>query len=111
MCVANTNYSIGFCYDELGMSYQAVPYYKKAIKKYCQYLNVTMDDVKNGKVHDNDFLGLYLYSYAMCYYKQNKESDGDEIMRLAALCGSELAIDFCRKYNINYQTKSSKLFE
>lgn len=109
--IANTCYFIGVCYDEIGMSFQAVPYYKKAIKLQCQYLGVTLDDVNNGKVHDDNYLGLYLYNYALCYFKQNEEVDGDEVMRLAAICGNKFAIEFCRKYNMNYQTKSCKLFE
>ena len=69
-----------------------------------------MEVVQNGKVQD-DRLGSYLYGYAFCFYKQKKDTDGDEVMKLAALCGNQDAIDFCRKYNINYQVKSSRLFE
>lgn len=102
--------AIGCCYCKLGNAYEAMEYYKNAIKLECQYLDVTMQDVQNGKVNE-ELLGIYLYDYSFCYYMQKKESDGDEIMKLAALCGNQDAIDFCRKYNINYQVKSSKLFE
>ena len=110
MCISNTCFSIADCYLNLESYYQAVPYFKKAIKLQCQYLNVTLKNVQDGKVID-DRLGNYLYDYAFCYYKHNNNVDGDEIMKMAALCGYQSAVDFCRKYNINYQTKSSNLFE
>ena len=109
-CMAGIYYSIGCCYKKLKSYYQAIPYYKKAVKYQCLYLNVTMQDIQNGDVFD-DGMGLYLYSYAFCYYNQQKDSDGDEIMKLAALCGDDDAIDFCKKYNIDYQTKSNSLFD
>lgn len=84
--------------------------YKQAIKLQCEYLSVSLERVQNGMVQD-ERLGLFLCDYANCYYKQNEEVNGDEIMKMAALCGNQDAIDFCRKYNISYQTKSSKLFE
>ena len=69
-----------------------------------------MEEILQGKMQD-ERLGYYMYDYAFCFYKQKHNVDGDEVMKLAALCGNQDAIDFCRKYNINYQTKSSKLFE
>lgn len=102
--------SIGRCYVELKNYYQAKANYKEAFRLYCQYYNVTINGIKTGDVHDEE-LGVYLYDYAICNYRQNEEADGDEIMKMAALCGNQDAIDFCRKYNINYQVKSSKLFD
>lgn len=102
--------AIGCCYCKLGNAFEAMEYYKNAIKLECQYLDVTMQDVQNGKVNE-ELLGVYLYDYSFCYYMQKKESDGDDVMKLAALCGNQDAIDFCRKYNVNYQVKSSRLFE
>lgn len=110
MTIANINSSIGDCYCGLEMYYKAVPYYKKAVKFQCQYLDVTMKDVQKGEVNDDE-LGLYLYSYAVCLYKQKEDDDGDEVMKLSALCGARDAIDFCRKNNISYQVKSSRLFD
>lgn len=107
---ANRNWDIGSCYYGLNNYYSAITYYKKAINTRCEVLNVSMKDVQNGKVQDEG-LGLFLYDYAFCYYQLKNDADGDEVMKLAAICGNQNAIDFCRKYNINYQTKSSKLFE
>lgn len=102
--------SIGTCYRELKNYYLAKTNFKKAFKLYCQYNKVTVNAIKNGEVHD-ELLGAYLYDYAFCYYEQNEEIEGHEVMKMSALCGNQDAIDFCRKYNINYQVKSSKLFE
>ena len=101
---------IGSCHYGLGVFHSAITNYKQAIKLQCEYLNVSLERVQNGMVQD-ERLGLYLYDYAICCYKQNEEANGDEIMKMAALCGNQDAVDFCKKYSINYQIKSSKLFE
>ena len=108
--LAVINSGIADCLYLKGNYYQTIPYIKQAIKLWCESNGVTMDEVKSGKVQD-DSLGNYLYNYATCLYKQKKDTDGDEVMKLAALCGYQSAIDFCRKFNINYQVKSSRLFE
>jgi tetratricopeptide (TPR) repeat protein len=104
------NNSIADCYCYKGRYNFAITYYKQAVKLQCESMNVKMEKVKRGEVQD-EFLAYYLYNYALCLYKQKEDSDGDEVMKLAALCGDKEAIRFCGKYNINYQTKSSKLFE
>ncbi len=103
-------WSMANCYYELENYHNSIEFYKSAIRLQCEYLNISLEKVKNGMVQDES-LGLYLYDYAFCYYQLKNNIDGDEIMKLAALCGNQTAIDFCRKYNMNYQTKSSKLFE
>ena len=108
--VASLNSSIGDCYYQNSNYFQAEKFYKQAIKSQCKSLNVNMEEILQGKMQD-ERLGYYMYDYAFCFYKQKHNVDGDEVMKLAALCGNQDAIDFCRKYNINYQTKSSKLFE
>ena len=108
--VAGLNSSIGDCYYQKSNYFQAEKFYKQAIKSQCKSLNVSMEKVQQGKVQD-ERLGYYMYDYAFCFYKQKHNADGDEVMKLAALCGNQDAIDFCRKYNINYQVKSSRLFE
>lgn len=108
--LAGINDNIAGCHYLKGNYYQAIPYSKQAIKLLCESIGITMDDVQGGKIQ-NDRLGQYLYNYALCLYKEKNEANGDEVMKLAALCGDQNAIGFCRKYNINYQTKSSKLFE
>lgn len=110
MLKASDYYMIGSCHYGLGVFHSAITNYKQAIKLQCEYLSVSLERVQNGMVQD-ERLGLFLCDYANCYYKQNEEVNGDEIMKMAALCGNQDAIDFCRKYNISYQTKSSKMFE
>ena len=107
---ATRNWSIGKCYYGLENYYSSITYIKKAINLWCDYLNVSIQDIQNGKVQDEG-LGLFLYDYAWCYYKLNNNGDGDEIMKLSALCGNDIAIRFCNEYSIKYQTKSNKLFE
>lgn len=102
--------SIGGCYNYLGIYYNATNNYKKAIKIQCDYLNVTMENVQKGQVNDED-LGLMLAQYAFNCYDQQKDSEGNELMRISALCGCQSSIDYCRNNNLNYQVKSSSLFE
>lgn len=108
--LATTEDEVAGCHYLKGNYYQAIPHNKQAIKLLCESMGITMEDVQGGKIQ-NDRLGRYLYNYSICLYKDEKNSDGDEVMKLAALCGYQNAIGFCRKYNINYQAKSSKLFE
>ena len=108
--LGDTNENIADCYYYKNRYFQAIPYYKKAINLQCESLGISIEQVQNGTTQDQ-LLGDYLYNYAFCYYKQKKDADGDDIMKMAALCGNQSAINFCKKYNISYQTKSSKLFE
>lgn len=108
--ITNVYNNLGICYRELHNYYQSGLNFKKAIKLRCGFLQTTIEKVEEGKIMDDD-LAYYLYSFAFYYYDQKKDSDGDGIMKMAALCGSQSAIDFCRKYNINYQMNSSRLFE
>lgn len=117
---------IGVCFVKLGMSNEDVPffklgmvnravlYYKKGINLQCQYLNISIKDVQNGKVHDG-VLGAYLRDYGTLYFLLNDEADGFEVIKLAALCGDQDAIAMCREDGINYhQVKAGvlrKLFE
>lgn len=103
-------WNIALCYYELENYYNSKEFFKSAIRLRCDFLNVSIEKVQNGMVKDEG-LGLYLYNYAFCYYQLKNNADGDEIMKLAALCGNQTAVNFCRKYNINYQVKSSSLFE
>ena len=102
--------NLGLYYRRLNNYYQSELNYKKSIKLRCEFLKTTMEEVERGGINDAD-LGMYLYNYAFFFYGQNRESDGNEVMKMAALCGNQDAIDFCRQYNINYQAKSSRLFE
>jgi tetratricopeptide (TPR) repeat protein len=114
-------YLIGSCYVYIGMANEdigseminkAVPYFKKSINLQCRFLNTSIKDVQNGKIHDEN-LGLYLKDYGICYVLQG-EADGFEIIKLAALCGNQDAISICRESNINYHEKSvisNKLFD
>lgn len=97
-------------YYMLGDYYKAISYYKKTIKIQCELSNVTIEQINQGVVHDKS-LGYYLFNYAFCYYKLQKESEGDEIMKLSAMCGWDDAIDFCNKYKINYNKASKNLFD
>lgn len=102
--------NIGDCYRELKLYYKAEPYYKKAFKLRCEYLNVSLENVQKGQVDDKD-LGMLLVEYALYYYDQQKDSEGDELMKLSALCSYQPAIDYCRNTNLNYRVKTSSLFE
>lgn len=108
--LAGINDNIAGCHYLKGNYYQAIPYNKQAIKLLCESIGITMDDVQGGKIQ-NDRLGRYLYNYALCLYKEKNEASGDEVMKASALCYYQDAIGFCRKYNINYQAKSNKLFD
>lgn len=108
--LAAINSKIADCYYNKSNNFQATSFYKQAIKLQCESIGVTMEEVQNGKVQDSD-LGSYLYDYSFCYYKLKKNEDGDEVMKMSALCGNQYAKEFCRKYNINYQAKSSRLFD
>lgn len=94
--LANINYLLAQSYYYLDECYQAISYYKTAINLQCKSINVKIENVQTGKVQD-EWLGQYLYDYAFCYYQLKNDADGDEVMKLAALCGNQMAIDFCRK--------------
>lgn len=108
--LAGTLGQIASCHFNKSDYFSAISYYKQAVNTRCESLNVKIETVQQGKIQDDD-LGGYLYDYAFCYYKQKRNDDGDEVMKLSAICGFQLAIDFCRKYGINYQAKTNNLFE
>lgn len=96
-------------YSYLADYYTAIRLHKEVVKEQCEYLGITIDDVKQNRVNNNN-LGLYLCGYAFTLYGNDNQQSGDEVMSLAAKCGYELAIDYCKEYNIPYRN-SSNLFE
>ena len=89
------------CYKNLKDYMTAISLCKEIIKEQCEHLGVTIDDVKKGKVKD-DNLGSYLFLYASTLSLNGDEKESELVVVMAADCGYKMAIEYIKKYNIPY---------
>lgn len=103
---------IGILYGELGESDIAIKIFKDYFNKTIPLLGLSKSQVYNGSFkktkETTDFIADVLYFYAFVYYRKDDESNGDKLMRIAAICGSNDAIDYCKEYNIPINAKKSQ---
>lgn len=103
---------IGSLYSLLGESDIAIKFFKDYFNKTIPLLGLSKSQVYNGSFkktkETTDHIADVLYFYAFVYYRTDDESNGDKLMRIAAICGSNAAIDFCKKYNIPINAKKSQ---
>ena len=104
------------CYIEVNDLYVAKELCEKSITERCQFLNITKQDVQSNKVHD-EILGRCYYCYAYIMYKIEKKysyekADNlfDTYSILAAKCGHEGSIEYCKKNNLSYLGGSNSMF-
>lgn len=101
--LAATNYFLGKEYES------GCQMYKLAYRRYFTYLGITFQDIFQGKVNNNA-LGALFYCYAQCNNHLGESEDNLRLtsacMVVAAKCGYQKAIDFCRSNRLNYQTKT-----
>ena len=96
-------------YENLNDIKSSIYYRKKAINQYLLTCKNSVFDIYNGKISDPDtrhFLGMELYRYALVlalYYDYKNPEMINYLIKGAAKCGDQLAIDFCRKIGINYR--------
>ncbi len=111
--------SKNFCLAKIGRLYGVLGEYDIAIKFFKDYFNKTIpllglskSQVYNGSFKKTEettiFIADALYFYAFVYYRKNDESNGNKLMRIAAKCGSNYAIDYCKEYNIPINAKKSQ---
>ena len=88
-----------------------------ADRRYFSYLGISFQDIFQGKV-SNNALGALFYCYAQCNNHLGESEDNLRLtsacMVVAAKCGYQKAIDFCRANRLNYQTKTghdAKIFD
>ena len=109
--LAATNYYLGKEYEA------GCQMYKLAYRRYFSYLGISFQDIFQGKV-SNNALGALFYCYAQCNNHLGESEDNLRLtsacMVVAAKCGYQKAIDFCRANRLNYQTKTghdAKIFD
>ena len=103
---------IGILYGELGESEIAIKIFKDYFNKTIPLLGLSKSQVYNGSFkktkETTHFIADVLYFYAIVYYRKDDESNGNKLMRIAAICGSNDAIDYCKEYNIPINAKKSQ---
>ena len=104
-----TNAQIAQCYNNLQDYDQSISYSKKALKGMFDNYKTTEREINNKGI-DNAVIGECLFVYALSLYNKNDDSSGDYIMRLAARCNFEGAIEYCIDNNINYRSRQG-IFE
>ncbi|MBQ7204917.1 MAG: retroviral-like aspartic protease family protein [Muribaculaceae bacterium] len=103
---------IGSLYSLLGESDIAIKFFKDYFNKTIPLLGLSKSQVYNGSFKKTKKTTIYiaeiLTSYAFVYYDKDDESNGNTLMRIAAICGSNDAIDYCKEYNIPINAKKSQ---
>ena len=103
---------IGSEYGLLGEHDIAIKFFKDYFNKTIPLLGLSKSQVYNGSFKKTKkttlFIAEVLTDYAFVYYDKYDESNGNILMRIAARCGSNYAIDYCKKYNIPINAKKSQ---
>lgn len=93
-------------HDIIGRSNFHLGYYEKAIESFNyaiiylqRYLNINIDKIENGQIH-NELLGEIYYNLSSSYYANGNHNLGNVNLRYAAKCGYPPAISKCHKSNI-----------
>lgn len=107
--IANDDYWISDAYFNLGFvnSIQAkydesIPYYKKSVEMFLDYLSFSESDVLKDKVK-NGVLGEIYYEMALPYAMLDMDEVSLRCIIKSALCGYEQGIDYCKRFNIDYK--------
>lgn len=97
------HYYMGTCCSRLGNAQEYERHALKAVLLYMEDKGVTQQDIQASAVHDEK-LGEYIMSYAMSLPRDTYD---DELrikfhFSLSAKCGHLSAINFCKKWHIEY---------
>ena len=92
---------LGASYAREGDNAKAIESLEKAVAAYYKLFNTSEKAIKAGDFHDNN-LGATLYRLGRVYAAEGKVRLTESNCALAAKCGYQSAIDFCRQYKIKY---------
>ena len=92
---------LGASYARLKDNDRAVGSLEKAAEAYYRLFNTSEKGIKAGNFHD-DNLGSTLYRLGRVHASEGKVSKAESYCSLAAKCGYQPAIDFCKQYKIKY---------
>ena len=92
---------LGSSYGRMKDNAKAIECLEKAVAVYYKLFNTSEKGIKSGNFHDNN-LGSTLYRLGRLYASEGKVAKTESNCALAAKCGYQSAIDFCKQYNIKY---------
>ncbi|MBR1927967.1 MAG: tetratricopeptide repeat protein [Bacteroidales bacterium] len=92
---------LGASYARLKDNSKAIESLEKAVSVYYRLFNTSEKGIKAGNFRD-DNLGATLYRLGRVYAAEGKVSKTESNCALAAKCGYQSAIDFCKQYKIKY---------
>ena len=92
---------LGASYARTNENQKAIDSLEKAVAAYCKLFNTSEKEIKAGNFHDTE-LGSTLYRLGRVYAAEGKVQKTESRCSLAAKCGYQPAIDFCRQYKIKY---------
>lgn len=101
------------CYCMIGQGYNMLKYdnsaienFERSIKIYLDYIGLTTEDIKEGKVNDEHLgglIGLMYFQLYRVYSKVGNEYKSMDSLVKSIQCGNKDAMIFCDKNNINYK--------
>ena len=92
---------LGSSYGRVKDNAKAIECLEKAVAVYYKLFNTSEKGIKAGNFHDNN-LGSTLYRLGRLYASEGKVAKTESSCALAAKCGYQSAIDFCKQYKIKY---------
>jgi tetratricopeptide (TPR) repeat protein len=92
---------LGASYAREGDNTKAIESLEKAVAAYYKLFNTSEKGIKSGNFKD-DSLGSTLYRLGRVYASEGKVRMTESYCSLAAKCGYQPAIDFCKQYKIKY---------
>ena len=92
---------LGASYAREGDNTKAIESLEKAVAAYYKLFNTSEKGIKSGNFKD-DSLGSTLYRLGRVYASEGKVRMTESYCSLAAKCGYQPALDFCKQYKIKY---------
>lgn len=92
---------LGSSHARLGDNASAIASLEKAAAAYGRLFGTSEKSIKKGDFHDQT-LGATYYSLGRIYASEGKVSKAESNCALAARCGYQPAIDFCKQYKIKF---------
>jgi clan AA aspartic protease (TIGR02281 family) len=95
-------FRLGYLYSDMGKYQKAIDYYDKSLNYYISFENIDFEKAIREK-NKNKYLGEILYNIGFNYIKLNQTITAGRYMFTAKIFGNRAALDYCIKYNINFE--------
>lgn len=97
-----TYFRMGDCYQKIGNILEAERNYTKALNRIMTYRKISVLDVFEGKVYDND-VGVCCFSLAILFIDDHDKTKLYKYATMGAICNEKNCISICEQYGYDFK--------